>query len=141
MLLTVDIGNTNITMGLFDENGRSRSTMRSSTRRDATSDEISLQVNHLARKVLGGADAIARTVLCSVVPSLTRTFSSFVKTELQHDAVVVTAEMELGIPVAVDDPREVGADRIVNALAGLGYIFTPTQARARLMRAGLRCTV
>jgi len=126
MLLAVDIGNTNITMGVFDEGVRPHATLRAGTRRDATSDELSLLVTHLVRRVPRGTDAISRTVLCSVVPSLTRTFDEFVRHELRHEPVVVSATMDLGLPVAVDDPREVGADRIVNALAARELFGVPS---------------
>jgi type III pantothenate kinase len=125
MLLAVDIGNTKVTMGIFDEGDRPRATLRAGTRPDATPDELSILVTHLARRVPRGVDAIARTVVCSVVPSLTRTFSEFVEAELRHEPVVVSATMDLGLPVAVDDPREVGADRIVNALAARELVGVP----------------
>lgn len=125
MLLAVDIGNTNITMGIFDDGDRPLATVRAGTRRDATPDELSLLVTHLARREPRGVDGISRTVLCSVVPSLTRAFAEFVERELQHEPVVVSATMNLGLPVAVDDPREVGADRIVNALAARELVGAP----------------
>ena len=125
MLLTVDIGNTNVVMGLFDESGRSRSTMRTGTHRDATPDEMGLLVAHLTRKIPEGESAISRTVLCSVVPRLTRAFRTFVVEELDHEPVIVGAEMDLGLSVAVDDPREVGADRIVNAIAAREMVGFP----------------
>lgn len=117
MLLAVDIGNTNVVLGLFDEEGRAAGTLRVGTRRDATAGEISMAVAHLCRGLPRAERSVRRTILCSVVPPLTRTFASYVQSELQHEPAIVGAESDLGIPVAVDDPREVGADRIVNALA------------------------
>lgn len=125
MLLTADIGNTNTVLGTFDDEGRPLATLRVGTRRDATGGEISLVVSHLCRRVPGGESSIHRTILCSVVPSLTRTFEAYVRDELGHAPVVVSAELDLGIPVAVDDPREVGADRIVNALAARELVGWP----------------
>ncbi|NNE42847.1 MAG: type III pantothenate kinase [Gemmatimonadetes bacterium] len=124
MLLTVDIGNTNAVLGVFDDAGTSLATLRIGTRRDATQGELSLVVSHLCRRLSGGEASIRRTVVCSVVPSLTRTFAGFVREELGHEPAIVSAELDLGIPVSVDDPREVGADRIVNAIAArerVGY--------------------
>jgi type III pantothenate kinase len=126
MLLTVDVGNTNTVLGAFDDAGRSAATLRVGTRRDATVGEVSLVVAHLCRRIEGGEGALARTILCSVVPSLTRTFESYVRDELGHDPVVVSAELDLGIPVAVDDPREVGADRIINAIAAREAVGAPS---------------
>jgi type III pantothenate kinase len=117
MLLAVDIGNTNVVLGLFDDAGNPSGTLRVGTRRDATSGEISMAVAHLCRDLPGRERAIRRTVVCSVVPPLTRAFAAYVLAELGHEPAIVTAESDLGVPLAVDDPREVGADRIVNALA------------------------
>lgn len=125
MLLTADIGNTNTVLGVFDDTGASLSTLRIGTRRDATAGEVSQAVAHLCRRIDGGEAGIARTVLCSVVPSLTRTWELYVEDELRHAPVIVSAELDLGIPVAVDDPREVGADRIVNALAARELVGYP----------------
>lgn len=116
MLLAIDAGNTNVVLGIF-EGERSVATMRVATRRDATADEVSLVVEHLARDLPGGAAAISRTVVCSVVPSLTRAFEEYAKGERGHDALVVDGSLDVGVPVLLDDPRELGADRLVNALA------------------------
>lgn len=124
-MLTVDIGNTNVVLGTFDEDDRPVGTMRVATRRDATAGEASLVVAHLCRRLPGGEAAIRRTVLCSVVPSLTRVFEGYVQSELGHEPLIVSAEIDLGIPVAIDDPREVGADRIANALAARDLVGFP----------------
>jgi type III pantothenate kinase len=126
MLLAVDVGNTNVVMGLFDEDGRSAGTLRVATRREATTGEIAMSVVHLCRGLPGQERAITRTILCSVVPPLTRTFTTYVQTELGHEPGIVSAEIDLGVPVAVDDPREVGADRIANALAARTRFGWPT---------------
>ncbi len=123
MLLAIDVGNTNVVFGLFDGD-RSVATMRIATRRDATADEISLAVAHLARNV-GGAPRIARTVVCSVVPSLTSTLEAFARTELGHEPLVVSGDLDVGVPVLLDDPRELGADRLVNALAARHKLGSP----------------
>ncbi|HMB69218.1 MAG TPA: type III pantothenate kinase [bacterium] len=125
MLLTADVGNTNTVLGTFDDEGRALASLRIGTRRDATVGEISLAVSHLCRRLPGGESGIRRTILCSVVPSLTGTFEAYVREELGHEPAVVTAELELGIEVAVDDPREVGADRIVNAIAARELVGHP----------------
>jgi type III pantothenate kinase len=124
MLLAIDAGNTNVVLGLF-EGDRARATMRIATRRDATADEIALAVAHLSRNVDGGAPRIDRTVVCSVVPSLTRSIETFAAAELGHEALVVTGELDVGVPVLLDDPRELGADRLVNALAAKLELGTP----------------
>ena len=124
MLLAVDAGNTNVVLGIFEKED-CLATMRIATRRDATADEIALVVSHLARRIDGGATRIARTVICSVVPSLTSSFETYVREELGHEPLVVDGELDLGVPVLLDDPREIGADRIVNALAAKHAYGTP----------------
>jgi type III pantothenate kinase len=126
MLLAVDVGNTNVVMGLFDEAGNSAGTLRVATRREATTGEIAMSVAHLCRHQVGQERAVTRTILCSVVPPLTRTFAMYVQNELGHAPGIVSAEIDLGVPVAVDDPREVGADRIANALAARTRFGWPT---------------
>ncbi|GJM44586.1 MAG: type III pantothenate kinase [Gemmatimonadota bacterium] len=125
MLLTADIGNTNVVLGVFDDEGTPRGRVRVGTRRDATADEIAMTVAHLCREIAGQEKCIRRTILCSVVPSLTRTFAAFVEDQLAHSPTIISAELDLGIPVAVDDPREVGADRITNAIAARNLVGVP----------------
>jgi type III pantothenate kinase len=124
MLLAIDAGNTNVVLGIFEKD-ECLATMRIATRRDATADEISLVVGHLARRIEGGAARITRTVVCSVVPSLTRSFEAFAREELGHEPLIVNGQCDLGVPVRLDDPREIGADRIVNALAAKHAFGTP----------------
>jgi type III pantothenate kinase len=125
MLLTADIGNTNLVLGVFDDGGTALATVRVGTRRDATADELSIVMAHLCRRIPGRETVIRRTVVCSVVPSLTRTFADYVRRELGHEPVIVSAESDPGIPVAVDHPAEVGADRIVNAVAARELVGSP----------------
>ncbi len=124
MLLAIDAGNTNVVLGLF-EGEASLATMRVATRRDATADEAALVVEHLVRRVDGGVSRISRTVICSVVPSLTRAFEAYARGELGHDPLVVDGELDFGVPVLLDDPRELGADRLVNALAAREELGAP----------------
>jgi type III pantothenate kinase len=125
MLLAVDAGNTNVVMGLVDATGEPRATIRLATRREGTADELSMAVAHLARRAGVEVAAIERSVLCSVVPGLTRAFLDFARAELAGEPLEVSATMDLGIELAVDDPREVGPDRIVNALAARDAVGVP----------------
>jgi type III pantothenate kinase len=125
LLLTADIGNTTIVLGVFVDAGTVRASARIGTRRDATADELGMSVAHLCRRLPGAESSLARTILCSVVPSLTDTFSKYARRELGHEPTIVSAEIDLGIPVAVDDAREVGADRIVNAIAARDLVGHP----------------
>jgi type III pantothenate kinase len=125
MLLAADIGNTNVVLGLVDDAGGLVTSVRTATRRDATRDEVSMVVAHLARRLPEGVAGVSRTVVCSVVPSLTSAFLAFVRDELAHEPLVIRGDSRLGIPVELDDPRELGADRLVNALAALADVGAP----------------
>lgn len=115
MLLTIDIGNTQIAAGLFrgdDLVGH----WRFSTK-DQTSDEMRWEL--LGVLALDGftPDDIGGVVVSSVVPSITATMRC-VAPALSHGPVVVVGPgVKTGMPIQIDNPREVGADRVVNALA------------------------
>lgn len=116
MLLTLDIGNTNVTAGLFEEMAL-RQTWRFATRRDATGDELGA----LLYSAMGARgvtfDAISGLCLCSVVPSLSAPARFFGREYLGVAPIEVGRDFDFGIGNAYDDPRAVGADRLVNGVA------------------------
>jgi type III pantothenate kinase len=115
MLLAIDVGNTNITLGLYD--GRSwRRQWRLRTVHDQTVDEYGVYLNSLLREA-GCSGQVSASVLSSVVPPLTATFSAVCRDYLGQDPLLVSDESETGIDVLTENPAEVGADRIVNAAA------------------------
>jgi type III pantothenate kinase len=122
MLLAIDIGNTNITTGLFRA-GVLISTRRAVTNGRATADEVELLLDALLRLdgvSIADLDALA---LASVVPALTGAVESIAD---RHDRPLLVA-MAGTVPLAirVDRPSEVGADRLVNALAAARLYGTP----------------
>jgi type III pantothenate kinase len=116
-LLAADIGNTNITLGLFDEDALVGS-WRATTRAAATADELAITVSDLiglGGHALGDLDAVA---LASVVPPLTETFERFLADRLHLDPFLLDAAALSGLlPIEIDRPAEAGADRLANALA------------------------
>ena len=115
MLLAIDIGNTNITLGLWDgETWRLQWRLR--TIHDQTVDEYGIYLKMLLREV-ELADAVDRVIYSSVVPSLTHTFAQVCERYLKLTPLRVTHETDSGIRIATANPAEVGADRIVNAVA------------------------
>ncbi|MDX1662314.1 MAG: type III pantothenate kinase [Candidatus Promineifilaceae bacterium] len=115
MLLAIDIGNTHITLGLWD--GQTwRLQWRLRTVQEKTADEYGIYLKVLLREV-ELADAVERVIFSSVVPPLTRTFSLLSERYLGCEALQVDARTETGIRIATKNPQEVGADRIVNAVA------------------------
>jgi type III pantothenate kinase len=116
-LLAIDIGNTNVTLGLF-RGAELTGSWRVTTRATATPDEAAAMVEGLL--VLDGhrLDAIDAVAIASVVPPLTDSFVAFAGHRLAIDPLVIDAAALDGIlAVAIDRPSEAGADRLCNALA------------------------
>ena len=118
MLLAIDIGNTNITLGVFDGDALS-ATWRLSTERSKTSDEYSATLMQMLQLRDMAAQQIDAIALCSVVPPLTPTFVDLCKTHFGVEPLVVGAGTKTGVRILYDNPRDVGADRIVDAAAAL----------------------
>jgi type III pantothenate kinase len=115
MLLAIDIGNTNILLGLW--NGRSwQHQWRLRTNFEQTVDEFGVMLMALLRE-FGVEDLIREVALCSVVPWLTKTITQVSRQYLGVEAMVLTYQSDLGITLGQDNPAEVGADRIANAVA------------------------
>ncbi len=116
MLLTIDIGNTNITLGLY-EGETLGPRWRLATVHERMPDEYGLQLlgllNHAGLK-LQNVTAVA---IASVVPPLTGTWVQVCKNYLEIEPLVVDAGVKTGVRVRIDDPKQAGADRIVDAAA------------------------
>ena len=116
MLLAVDIGNTNIIFGVFDGD-KLKTTLRIATGIHTMPDEYAaLMLNLIERQGISSSQ-ITDAVLCSVVPPLVTTFEELCKRYFKISPLVVEAGVKTGIRICMDNPREVGADRIVNAVA------------------------
>ena len=112
MVLAIDIGNTNITIGLFDAQ-KLQKTWRVSTDSSRTSDEYGLQISNM----LGSNKIINEVTICSVVPPLTPTFEVLCRRYFKVNPLTIGAGSKTGIKVMYDSPRDVGTDRIVDAAA------------------------
>jgi type III pantothenate kinase len=116
MLLAVDIGNTSTTIGVFDGD-KLRATWHMATGVHRMPDEYaSLLLSLLRHQGLGTAD-IKAVALCSVVPPLISTFEELFKRYFNIEPMVVGAGVKTGVRIRMDNPREVGADRIADAAA------------------------
>jgi type III pantothenate kinase len=115
MLLAIDIGNTNITMGVWD--GRAwRRTWRLITHPLRTTDEYGITLHTFLREARID-EKVAAVILASVVPALTTTFTAVSRHYLNTEPLVVTVDLDLGLRVETAVPTAVGADRLVNAIA------------------------
>ena len=116
MLLAIDIGNTDITLGVFDDK-ELRTTWHMATSIHHMADEYAaLLLNLLRHQGLDISD-IKEVALCSVVPPLIATFDKLFQRYFHISPLVVGAGVKTGVRIRMDNPREVGADRIVNAAA------------------------
>ena len=118
MLLALDIGNTNITLGVFDGENLA-ATWRLSTDRSKMLDEYSIMLNQLLNLRDMAVRDIDAAALCSVVPPLTPMFVELCQQHFKVDPLVVAAGTRTGIRILYDNPRDVGADRIVDAAAAM----------------------
>lgn len=116
MLLVVDVGNTHTVLGLY-EGERLVHDFRIETSKGRTSDEYHvLLLNLLALAGIDRSD-IRASILASVVPSFNDIFIESIDRAFDHEIMVVGPGIKTGMPVLYENPREVGADRIVNAVA------------------------
>ena len=117
MLLTVDIGNTNIVLGIF-EGETLRVSCRLATLRDRTADELWVLVSRIFAERGIGLSQIDNVVLSSVVPSLTQTITEMVSRALDRTVLSIDAH-NAGLPIRYENRDELGADRLVNGVAAL----------------------
>jgi type III pantothenate kinase len=116
MLLAIDLGNTNLTFGLFEDD-RLRHDWRLSTRRDSMPDELGLVMVQLMRQQGFEPGAVDAVVIASVVPPLNSSLIEAVQRYFGRDPMMVGPGIKTGLKIHYRDPREVGADRIVAAMA------------------------
>jgi type III pantothenate kinase len=116
VLLAVDVGNTEITIGVFQGQELAQH-WRAATVAERTADEHALLLDgFLAQEGLGLADADG-VVISSVVPRLTQALREMIRRYCQVEPLIVEPGIRTGLPILTDNPREVGADRVVNAIA------------------------
>jgi len=117
MLLAIDVGNTNIVYGLFDGE-RLIHQFRVESARGRTADEYAVQLRALLEMHGIALPAVKAAILACVVPSLTDPMLRLVERLFQREAVVVGPGIRTGMAILIENPREVGADRIADAVAG-----------------------
>jgi type III pantothenate kinase len=116
-LLAADVGNTNITLGLFTD-GELSGSWRTTAHATATPDEVASMTAEMLALDGHRLDELQAVALASVVPPLTDTFEHFVRTRIGLEPVMVDAASLAGtLSIEIDRPAEAGADRLCNALA------------------------
>ena len=119
MILAIDVGNTHSVLGLFSK-GELIGEWRVSTQPHRTADEMGTLIHSLFRHralLREGLKVIEGAILSSVVPSITETFTEMVRLYCEAPCLVVGPGVKTGMPILYENPREVGADRIVNSVA------------------------
>jgi type III pantothenate kinase len=116
MLLAVDVGNTNIVLGVFDGDLLQES-WRLATLRERTADEIGILVTHLFERSGIALDRVKGIILSSVVPPLTGTMEEMGRRYFGQAPLTVDPASNTGMPVLYTPASDVGADRVVNAVA------------------------
>ena len=118
MLLAFDVGNTQTVAGLYDGE-RLVEHWRTASVRSSTADELAVELSGLLRlrdRSFGDVDA---TVASSGIPQLAVEIAAMARTHLGHDALLVGPGVRTGLPLMVDNPHEVGPDRVANCVAAL----------------------
>lgn len=116
MLLVVDVGNTNITLGVF-EGSNIKATFRLTTNTNRTSDEYGLILCDLLKARNIEMKEVKNVIIASVVPKLMHSLSSGIIKYLGITPLIVGAGTKTGIKISTANPKEVGADRVVDAVA------------------------
>ena len=124
MLLVVDVGNTQTHIGMFRETELVEH-WRFATVRRSTADELGAALRSLLElRGLGFADVDA-SIVSSTVPQLRPEWTDMAGRYLGHDMPVVGPGLKTGMPIRYDNPREIGPDRLVNAVAGYAKVGGP----------------
>ncbi len=124
MLFTIDIGNTSMNMGMF-EGERLVHSWRLMTGIDRSADEYGSLIFSLLQRHAVPIASIRGAVLCSVVPPLVPVFQDVCKKYLDTDPLVIEPGIKTGLRLLVDNPRELGPDRVANAVAGVRLYGKP----------------
>lgn len=116
MLLVIDVGNTNITFGVFD--GKElQTTFRIMTASARTSDEYGMLITELISKQGIELSGIRNVIIATVVPNTTHSLTNAVRRYLDCEPLLVGPGIKTGIRIDTPNPKEIGADRIVDAVA------------------------
>ena len=116
MILALDVGNTNITCGVFDGD-RMKASFRITTKMPRTSDEYGMLLSNLLERNQVGMDDIHDAIICSVVPNIMHSLQNGLIKYFNIRPIIVEAGIKTGIRIATPNPQQIGADRIVDAVA------------------------
>ena len=117
MILVMDVGNTNIVLGIYEGKTLIQN-WRMSTDKNKTSDEYGMFLTALIKNVGIDTSSIDSVIISSVVPPIIYTLQNAFRKYFNTSPIIIGPGIKTGINIKYDNPKEVGADRIVNAVAG-----------------------
>lgn len=118
MLVVVDVGNTNITIGIYEENTLLKS-FRMTTKMERTSDEYGLVLLNFINMANIDKSQVSDVIISSVVPKMMHSFTNAVRRYLEKEPMIVGNGLKTGIAILTDNPKEVGPDRIVDLVGAI----------------------
>jgi len=124
LILVIDVGNTNMVFGVY-ENDELKASWRKATLKNITSDEIGLFILSMFQLENISHHNISGVIISSVVPPIMYSLEHAIRKYLDHDPIIVDSRLDFGIKIKVDNPKEVGADRLVNAYAAYNLYGGP----------------
>ncbi|MCB1214366.1 MAG: type III pantothenate kinase [Deltaproteobacteria bacterium] len=124
MLLAIDIGNTNMLVGLYSENTLMHH-WRLETKQERTADEMGIFFKELFSFVGLDLKVVKKIIISNVVPPLEFSLSTMCERYFGLSPQWITTDLSTPIKVALDNPQEIGADRLVNAVAGIHKYGAP----------------
>jgi type III pantothenate kinase len=125
MLLALDAGNSNITIGVFADGEAPQARWRLRTIHEQTADEWGILLRNLFSLSSVDLSKVDGVIIASVVPPLDPTLSAMVERYLHRKPMFVTHSTDTGLTIRYDNPREVGADRVVNGVAAYRLLGGP----------------
>lgn len=124
MILLIDIGNTNIVLGIYENDSKIKS-WRLETRQTKTLDEYGSQIESILSHENIKAEDLEDVIIGSVVPTLQHTFKEMSMKYLGRKPIVIGENTKTGMPIKYENPKEVGADRIANSVAMIKHYSLP----------------
>ena len=125
MILVLDVGNTNTKCGLFEQTGKLMHSWRMSTNRDITSDELGITICSFFNYLKLDTSAVKKIVISSVIPSLNYTLTHMCLIYFDQTPCMVSPGIKTGINILYENPKELGSDRIVNAVGAYSIYGGP----------------
>ena len=117
MIFVMDVGNTNTKCGLFDDNGNLMHSWRLGTKSEQTSDELGITLMSFLGYLKLNVEEVTNIMISSVIPSINYTLVHMCRTYFKKEPCFVGPGIKTGINILYENPKELGSDRIVNAVA------------------------